>query len=146
VLQVSPALPLDLCVSSEQRSARKIEVTPRQRSMSRVADVMLLLLVALHALLPTIVTDAALQEGFYTSSTNCTVDVEATVVSVVQQFISADRGVGAGLIRLHFHDCFVKVYYVPEHDLRTIFSIEDKTIKSKCMILYVPGLRWFGSP
>jgi hypothetical protein len=115
--------------------------------MSRGADVMLLLLVALHALLlPTIFTVATLQEGFYTSNTNCTVDVEATVVSVVQQFISADRGVGAGLIRLHFHDCFVKVYYVPEHDLRTIFSIEDKTIKSKCMILYVPGLRWFGSP
>ena len=61
--------------------------------MSRGADVMLLLLVALHALLPTIFMDAgaALQEGFYTSSTNCTVYVEATVVSVVQQFISADR-------------------------------------------------------
>ena len=95
--------------------------------MSRGADVMLLLLVALHALLPTIFTDAgaALQEGFYTSNTNCTVDVEATVGSVVQQFISADRGVGAGLIRLHFHDCFVKVYYVPELNLRIIFSNLD---------------------
>ncbi|WVZ71488.1 hypothetical protein U9M48_020073 [Paspalum notatum var. saurae] len=67
--------------------------------------------VALHALLPTATAAAAaaaLQEGFYKSNTNCTVDVEATVASVVQQYVSADRGVGAGLIRLHFHDCFVK--------------------------------------
>jgi peroxidase len=64
--------------------------------MPRSADVTLLFLVAVHALL---VTHAALQEGFYTSNTDCTVDVEATVASVVQQFISADRGVGAGLIR-----------------------------------------------
>ncbi|CAO2203293.1 unnamed protein product [Urochloa humidicola] len=70
-------------------------------------DVTLLLLVALYVLLPAI-TDADLQEGFYKSNTNCTVDVEATVASVVQQYVFADRGVGAGLIRLHFHDCFVK--------------------------------------
>ncbi|KAK3160655.1 hypothetical protein QOZ80_1BG0062570 [Eleusine coracana subsp. coracana] len=66
-----------------------------------------LLLIALHALLPAI-TNAALQDGFYSSNTNCTVDVEATVASVVQQYVYADRGVGAGLIRLHFHDCFVR--------------------------------------
>ena len=71
-------------------------------------DVTLLLVAALYALLPAI-TDADLQEGFYKSNTNCSVDVEATVASVVQQYVSADRGVGAGLIRLHFHDCFVKV-------------------------------------
>ena len=71
-------------------------------------DVTLLLVAALYALLPAI-TDADLQEGFYKSNTNCSVDVEATVASVVQQYVSADRGVGAGLIRLHFHDCFVNV-------------------------------------
>ncbi|KAJ1283439.1 hypothetical protein BS78_03G128700 [Paspalum vaginatum] len=80
--------------------------------MARCGAVMslrfLVVVVALHALLPTATAAAALQEGFYKSSTNCTVDVEATVASVVQQYISADRGVGAGLIRLHFHDCFVK--------------------------------------
>nr|CAB3476977.1 unnamed protein product [Digitaria exilis] len=75
--------------------------------MARCADATLLLVVAAYALLPA-TTDAALQEGFYKSNTNCSVDVEATVASVVQRYISADRGVGAGLIRLHFHDCFVK--------------------------------------
>nr|CAB3472943.1 unnamed protein product [Digitaria exilis] len=75
--------------------------------MARCVDATLILVVAVYALLPAI-TDAALQEGFYKSNTNCTVDVEATVASVVQRYISADRGVGAGLIRLHFHDCFVK--------------------------------------
>ncbi|RLN21983.1 peroxidase 5-like [Panicum miliaceum] len=75
--------------------------------MARCGVDVTLLLVALYALLPAI-TDADLQEGFYKSNTNCSVNVEATVASVVQQYISADRGVGAGLIRLHFHDCFVK--------------------------------------
>ncbi|TVU21310.1 hypothetical protein EJB05_30938, partial [Eragrostis curvula] len=75
--------------------------------MALGVDVAVLLFVALHALLPT-AANAALQDGFYRSNTNCSVDVEATVMSVVQQYLSADRGVGAGLIRLHFHDCFVK--------------------------------------
>ncbi|RCV23741.1 hypothetical protein SEVIR_5G028600v4 [Setaria viridis] len=75
--------------------------------MARCGAGVTLLLVSLYALLPAI-TDAGLQEGFYKSNTNCTADVEATVASVVQQYVSADRGVGAGLIRLHFHDCFVK--------------------------------------
>jgi len=76
--------------------------------MARCGVDVTLLLVALCTLMPA-VTVADLQEGFYKSSTNCSVDVEATVTSVVQQYVSADRGVGAGLIRLHFHDCFVKV-------------------------------------
>ncbi|CAL4957037.1 unnamed protein product [Urochloa decumbens] len=75
--------------------------------MARCGVDVTLLLVALYALLPAII-DAALQEGFYKTNTNCSVDVEATVASIVQQYVSADRGVGAGLIRLHFHDCFVK--------------------------------------
>ncbi|KAL6626316.1 hypothetical protein ACP70R_030042 [Stipagrostis hirtigluma subsp. patula] len=74
--------------------------------MARCGDV-ILLVIALHALPPPI-TNAALQDGFYGSNSNCTVDVEAAVMGVVQQYVSADRGVGAGLIRLHFHDCFVK--------------------------------------
>ncbi|KAE8789468.1 Peroxidase 2 [Hordeum vulgare] len=74
----------------------------------RINSVMLLLL-ALHGLLPPS-ADAALQDGFYGASTNCTVDVEAVVRAVVEQHVSrsGDGGSGAGLIRLHFHDCFVK--------------------------------------
>ncbi|KAL6850401.1 hypothetical protein ACP4OV_021028 [Aristida adscensionis] len=74
----------------------------------------MLLVVALQALPPLLLlllpamSSAALQDGFYGGGGNCSVDVEATVASVVQQFVSADRGLGAGLIRLHFHDCFVK--------------------------------------
>ncbi|VAH74650.1 unnamed protein product [Triticum turgidum subsp. durum] len=66
-------------------------------------------LMALHGLLPPS-THAALQDGFYGTRTNCTVDVEAVVRGVVEQHVSrsADGGSGAGLIRLHFHDCFVK--------------------------------------
>ncbi|KAM3329334.1 hypothetical protein ACQJBY_026416 [Aegilops geniculata] len=66
-------------------------------------------LMALHGLLPPS-THAALQDGFYGTSTNCTVDVEAVVRGVVEQHVSrsGDGGSGAGLIRLHFHDCFVK--------------------------------------
>ncbi|KAI5010079.1 hypothetical protein ZWY2020_012216 [Hordeum vulgare] len=71
--------------------------------------VVLLLVVALHGLLPPS-AHAALQDGFYSASTNCNVDVEAVVWDVVEQHVSrfGDGGSGAGLIRLHFHDCFVK--------------------------------------
>ncbi|KAF7021721.1 hypothetical protein CFC21_034617 [Triticum aestivum] len=67
------------------------------------------LLLALHGLLPPS-AHAALQDGFYGASTNCTVDVEAVVRGVVERHVSrlGDGGSGAGLIRLHFHDCFVK--------------------------------------
>uniref|UniRef100_M8CNC8 Peroxidase n=1 Tax=Aegilops tauschii TaxID=37682 RepID=M8CNC8_AEGTA len=75
----------------------------------RRVNVAMVLLIALHGLLPSS-TNAALQDGFYSTSTNCTVDVEAVVRGVVEQHVSrsGDGGSGAGLIRLHFHDCFVK--------------------------------------
>ncbi|GMI92264.1 root hair specific 18 [Hibiscus trionum] len=51
--------------------------------------------------------DAALQVGFYNRKCN-TRNVEGIVFSVVERRMNEKKGIGAALIRLHFHDCFVK--------------------------------------
>jgi hypothetical protein len=46
------------------------------------------------------------------------------VRDVVQAEIKRNRGIGAGLIRLFFHDCFVQVYIFisKQIDLSFVFS------------------------
>ncbi|XP_065017316.1 peroxidase 57-like [Musa acuminata AAA Group] len=52
-------------------------------------------------------TRGALQAGFYKGKCNGT-DVEATVKSIVAARFARDRSIVAALLRLHFHDCFVR--------------------------------------
>jgi peroxidase len=48
-----------------------------------------------------------LKTGFY--STSCS-KAEAIVRSTVESYFKKDPTIAAGLLRLHFHDCFVQVY------------------------------------
>lgn len=50
-----------------------------------------------------------LQLGYYKQS--CP-RVEAIVRDEVKKFVYKDAGIGAGLIRLVFHDCFVEVCHI----------------------------------
>lgn len=60
----------------------------------------------LHSSEATVVGGNSLQVGFYD---NTCPQVEKIVADVVDNAISEDRGLAAGLIRLFFHDCFVNV-------------------------------------
>lgn len=59
-----------------------------------------------------------LQYNFYGSS--CP-QAEATVRNVTEGIIRNDRTMGAALMRLFFHDCFVRV--IPRHNVVLVFFI-----------------------
>ncbi|KAJ8490411.1 hypothetical protein OPV22_012132 [Ensete ventricosum] len=65
---------------------------------------MLLLALMCSAVVP---SHGALQVGFYKGKCNGT-DVEAAIKSVVAARFGRDRSIVPALLRLHFHDCFVR--------------------------------------
>lgn len=66
----------------------------------------ILLVVSLIMLLQLQYLQAQLQVGYYSGSCNM---AEFIVKDEVTKAFFQDRGLAAGLVRLHFHDCFVRV-------------------------------------
>lgn len=73
---------------------------------------------------------AQLNPTFY--STTCA-NVSSIVRGVVQQAAQNDERIGAKLIRLHFHDCFVDVNFSLDHSVISA---------SVCTYVYVFAYKW----
>ena len=76
----------------------------------------------------------ALQVGFY--SKTCP-NAETIVQQGVQQRFAADKSVAAALLRMHFHDCFVRVrkkthFFLNCHDCYLNFRI----FNTLCKLIY----------
>lgn len=72
-----------------------------------IADMKAVVSVLLIILVMVLPAKGQLKAGFYSSS--CP-KAEATVRSTVESYYNKDPTIAAGLLRLHFHDCFVQVF------------------------------------
>ncbi|KAL8189618.1 hypothetical protein R6Q57_029184 [Mikania cordata] len=68
-------------------------------------NVLIVISLSLFILIPVVKPQGGLKSGFYSST--CP-KAEATVRSTVEAHFKNDPTVAAGLLRLHFHDCFVE--------------------------------------
>jgi hypothetical protein len=74
----------------------------------------------LVAFFPGAAVGAGLKVGFYNKT--CP-SAERLVQQAVAAAFKNNSGVAPGLIRLHFHDCFVRVRVHPDHDLNLVLLI-----------------------
>ena len=75
----------------------------KMKKLNMITSVMIFM-IFVSAFVPLVLAD--LRFGFYNAS--CP-QAEQIIRQVVQKRFKADRSVTAGLLRMHFHDCFVRV-------------------------------------
>lgn len=99
----------------------------------KVFVVVCMLAVAFRLVAAVVVPSAApggLTVGYYNGKCN-NVNVESIVYNTVKDFLDADRSKGAALVRLLFHDCFVRVNTTNAHAtvhntiVRIIYQLSD---------------------
>lgn len=87
-------------------------------------------------------SNAQLNATFYGDTCS---NASTIVRNAVQQALQSDSRIGASLIRLHFHDCFVNVKCKLKllNKLLVNFSVWCVNIYVCNWVLHVVGVRWF---